>query len=80
MYLSWMTICQRDPRIAVAIHVQELDAVSGGGYLNVDYIRAGGIVSLVFLVLAVGAIGCCSYERRRPTVNTRHSRVRAAHD
>lgn len=50
MYLSWMTICQRDPRIAVAIHVQELDAVSGGGYLNVDYIRAGGIVSLVFLV------------------------------
>ena len=30
--------------------------MSPGGYRNADYIRAGGIMSLLFLVLAVGAI------------------------
>jgi di/tricarboxylate transporter len=30
--------------------------MSPGGYRNADYIRAGGIMSLLFLVLAVGAV------------------------
>ncbi len=30
--------------------------MSPGGYRNADYIRAGGIMSVIFLVLAVGAI------------------------
>jgi di/tricarboxylate transporter len=30
--------------------------MSPGGYRNADYIRAGGIMSLVFLVLAVGTV------------------------
>jgi len=30
--------------------------MSPGGYRNADYMRAGGIMSLIFLVLAVGAI------------------------
>ena len=30
--------------------------MSPGGYRNADYIRAGGIMSLIFLVLAVGAV------------------------
>jgi di/tricarboxylate transporter len=30
--------------------------MSPGGYRNADYIRAGGIMTFVFLALAVGAI------------------------
>jgi len=30
--------------------------MSPGGYRNADYLRAGGIMSLLFLVLAVGAV------------------------
>ena len=30
--------------------------MSPGGYRNADYMRAGGIMSLLFLVLAVGAV------------------------
>jgi di/tricarboxylate transporter len=30
--------------------------MSPGGYRNADYFRAGGIMSLIFLVLAMGAV------------------------
>ena len=30
--------------------------MSPGGYRNADYLRAGGIMSILFLVLAVGAV------------------------
>jgi di/tricarboxylate transporter len=30
--------------------------MSPGGYRNADYIRAGGIMSFLFLAIAVGAV------------------------